>query len=298
MIRPSAFITTDCHTFKGGEYDDLESFWHLVLFSDRYNLVGISCSVPRGTKDALLPLVDAYKSDFRRGMKERPEQWQELIKPIALRKIICNGQRLPGKTSEVSEGVKRLVSESKKGPLYILVWGACTDLATAISCGLNMRNCRVHFIASWNREQDKASYEILLAHKKHFAELIINETTFRGFYIGAESKGRLGTTGFMNFVKKHGHFGKAIIDTVRSINSKAIFKCGDTCSVLWLLDEIDGSKPRRAGRYPNGFDSTSPRNRLSIYAGAAQLARQRKRFIREIVDRVKLLYGDQEDAND
>lgn len=291
-IPSRVFVTSDIHDYVNGEYDDLESFVHLLLYSHLYQIVGFSCSVPKGNRKAAIKLAEAYERDHKKASGVFRKEFDAMIDPQELKKRIWLGQSNTLLAAPASRGVKELVLASRRGPLYVLVWGAATDLAVAMRNGLHPENCRVHVIGSWNRQQDPTAYEAVKAARKSFRELILNETTFRGIYYAAPEKGRLGVKGILDWLCDNaGQLGRTLVDTVRGINSGAIFKAGDSASIEWLIDEVTGRKPRYGGVYPFGTDSGKPEHKLAGFNGARTVAELRPRIIRELIRRVETLYG-------
>jgi hypothetical protein len=290
--KPRVFVTSDIHDYIGGEYDDLESFAHLVLYSHLYEIVGFSCSVPKGTRKAAINLAEAYERDHKAAKGAFRKEFDALIDPQQLKKRIWLGQSNTLLSAPASRGVKELVLASRRGPLYVLVWGAATDLAVAMRNGLHPENCMVHVIGSWNRQQDPHAYDIVQGARKSFRTLIMSNSTFRGIYYAASSNGRAGSKGFLDWYKENGgQLGKCLVDTVRRINSGAIFKAGDSGSIEWLIDEVTGRKPRFGGLYPFGTDSGKPEHKLAGFDGARTISDYRARIMTNLIRRVETLYG-------
>lgn len=276
------FITTD---IGGGDPDDGQSFAHLLWYSDLLDIVGVSCGHPKGKISVALQFVEAYRKDYKRYQFAK----YGLINPETIRKRCYKGSEGKGYTS-LTTGIRKLVKASKEGPLVVLVWGSCTDLAAAIKHGAKLENITAHIIASWNREQDPGSHKAVLNANLH--KVIVNESTFRGMYLAAPSMGRMGNRGFIEtVVKECGALGQLMYDISANINvGRYSLKAGDTGSTIWALDEVMGNKPRWGGYFPEGKDSQDPQFKLGVFAGAALLARQRKRWLGNWIDRLERFY--------
>jgi hypothetical protein len=282
MLKPKVFITTDA---GGSDPDDLQSLMHLLWYSDVLDIVGICCGHPRGKVRIARNVISAYKADYKKYKLER----FGLIDPKLAHDLCFQGSQHENNYSLMT-GSRKLVKASKEGPLLVLVWGACTDLAAAIKHGLNKDNVAAHVIASWNREKDPRAFKLVKDANLH--SLIVNESTFRGMYLGAGMPGRMGNRGFVEqIVKPCGEMGQLFYDISRTINVGSYsLKAGDTGSTIWALDEAMGNRPRWGGYFPNGTDSTDPQHRLGVFKGAALLAKQRKRWLGDWINRLERFY--------
>jgi hypothetical protein len=153
-----------------------------------------------------------------------------------------------------------IIAEAKnatpKDPLWILVWGAITDVAQALHDDPGIKNTiRVYFISSWNRDQDPAAADYI--DREHKDLWYIEDIyTHRGTY--QDPGGKDVTTGPPHRswadinIKGHGELGNIIMargDQVY-LNYDG-FKAGDTGSVLHVLygNMDDPASPGWSGQF-------------------------------------------------
>lgn len=283
-IKPRVFITTDIGI--SGERDDIQSLCHLLWYSDMLDIVGICCGHPGGKVRIAKNVISYYKQDYERFKLAS----FGLIEPEVIKKRCYRGSSHEA-SWVLSMGSRRLTQASKEGPLLVLVWGSCTDLASALKHGLNVENVTAHVIASWNREKDPRSFQVV---KDSSIKKVISETTFRGMYMGAGMDGRMGNRGFVEkVVKPCGALGKFFWEISATINvGRYSLKAGDTGSVLWALDKARGSDAARwGGIFPGGCDSERPEDKIGQYKGAGLVARARKLWLGDWINRLEKYYG-------
>lgn len=223
-------ISTD---IGGDDPDDHQSLIHFLLYSDRFEVLGIISSPPgKGRKSDILEVIDAYESDYFK-LKEISD---EFPKPDFLRSISRQGETEP-QASEIPELIsagadflaKQILVYGK--PVYVLIWGSITDLAQAIHFHPEIKPfLRVYSIGSWNTEQDQKSRDYLWNKHQDFW-WIENNSTFRGMYMGGNQEAPWGNSTFVEtFVKDFGAMGRLFFE------KKPDLKMGDTPSVLFLLN--------------------------------------------------------------
>lgn len=284
LTKPRVFITTDV---GGSDPDDIQSLAHLLWYSDLLDIVGISCGHPNGKVRVAKNVISAYKQDYKR---HRFELFGLVAPPDV--EAVCYGGSTHEASWALSTGSRKLIKASwEKEPLLVLVWGACTDLAAAIKHGAHRENITAHIIASWNREKDPRSFEVV---KQSDIKKVINESTFRGMYLGAGMSGRMGNRGFVEtVVRPCGELGKLFWEISANINvGRYSLKAGDTGSTLWALDKARGpGAVKWGGLYPDGTDSTKPEHKLGVFKGAGTIARARRFWLGNWIDRLEKFYG-------
>lgn len=281
--KPRVFITTD---IGGSDPDDIQSFCHLLWYSDLLDIAGVSCGHPGGKARIAKNVISEYKQDYQRFKLER----FGLIVPDIIKERCYRGSSHEA-SWVLSMGSRKLIQASKEGPLLVLVWGSCTDLASALQHGLKVENVTAHVIASWNREKDPKSFKLV---KDSAIKKVISESTFRGMYMGAAMPGRMGNRGFVEaVVKPCGALGKLFYDISANINvGRYSLKAGDTGSVLWALDQARGPDAVRwGGVYPNGTDSEKAEHKLGVFKGAGTIARARKFWLGDWINRLEKFYA-------
>jgi hypothetical protein len=217
----------------GDDPDDHQSLIHFLLYSDRFETLGLISSPPgKGRVNNIEEVLAAYEADYPNllssGLKY-PE-------PASLRRVVRQGEispqtsEVPGLASSGAKFIAKQVLEYGK-PVYVLVWGSMTDLAQAVHHFPEIKPLlRVYSIGSWNTEQDPKSRDYLWPHHPDFW-WIENNTTFRGMYMGGNHEDPWGNVSFVeSFVKDHGTMGKLFHQ------KKSDIKMGDTPSVLYLLN--------------------------------------------------------------
>jgi hypothetical protein len=284
--RYRVIISTD---IGGGDEDDIQSMVHYLLYSDLLDTEGIISSPPqKGRKKDILEVIDKYQKDYP-NLKTYSDKYPE---PDYLRSIAKQGAINPVPEqgySSPTEGSKWIIHCAKNKdprPLYVLVWGAITDVAQALHDEPGIKKkIRVYFIASWNQKQDQNAFAYI---DKNHADLwlIHNNTTFRGWYIGGNQKGDLGNKSFVDkHVKNHGALGKYFVPL-----KAGSIKMGDTPSYAFLLRGIpdDPTKESWGGRFikrkdrPNWWnDDPDPALVERGHLGAKTINKWRRQYLRD-----------------
>ncbi len=277
----------------GGDEDDIQSMIHYLLYCDLFDTEGIISSPPgKGRKADILKVIDAYERDFA-----RLTTWSDKYPaPDYLRSISKQGAIDPAPEkgySEPTEGSKWIIHcahRKDERPLYVLVWGAITDVAQALHDDPAIKGkIRVHFTASWNQKQDPNAFRYI--DERHpDTWLIHDDTTFRGWYIGGEQGGDLGNKSFVDtHVKGRGALG----DYFATLKDGSI-KMGDTPTVSYLLRGTpeDPTKESWGGRFvrkegrPNWFvDDPDPALAEPGRPGAKTVNKWREEYLRDFEKR-------------
>ena len=284
--RYRVIISTD---IGGGDEDDIQSMVHYLLYSDLFDTEGIISSPPqKGRKKDILDVIDKYQKDYP-NLKTHSNKYPT---PDYLRSIAKQGAINPAPEkgySNPTEGSKWIVHCAKKKdprPLYVLVWGAITDVAQALHDDPAIKqNIRVYFIASWNQKQDQNAFRSI---DKSHADLwlIHNNTTFRGWYMGGNHKGDLGNKSFVDkHVKDHGELGKYFVPL-----KGGSIKMGDTPSYAFLLpgnpddptkESWGGQFVKRKGRPNWWIDNPDPAFSEAKHPGAKTVNKWRQQYLRD-----------------
>ncbi|MCR9015492.1 DUF1593 domain-containing protein [Aquiflexum gelatinilyticum] len=227
--KPQIIISTD---IGGDDPDDYQSMVHLLVYADRFDILGLISSPPgNGRISNIMESLEAYEKDFpklkaKNAVFPTPEYLRSITKQGALD---IQQSEIPENVSEGAKWIIEKVNESNS-PIYVLVWGSMTDVAQAVHADPSIKNkLRLYSIGSWNTAQDPKSRDYLFnIHPDLW--WIENNKTFRGMYMGGDQSGNLGNQTFVEtFVKYNGYLGKLFWEQKQDI------KMGDTPSVLYFL---------------------------------------------------------------
>jgi hypothetical protein len=290
--RPQIIISTD---IGGDDPDDYQSMVHLLVYADRFNILGLISSPPgKGRLSNIMECIEAYEKDFPKLEAKNIE----FPLPQYLKSISKQGAteiQLSEKPEDLSEGAQWIIEKVKKSqmPVYVLVWGSLTDVAQAVHADPSIKSkLRVYSIGSWNTAQDPKSRDYLYNYHPDLW-WIENNTTFRGMYMGGEQSGNLGNETFVEtFVKDYGYLGKLFWKQKQDI------KMGDTPSVLYFLHgDIDhpegeswGGSFIKTSHGPNYWtDNPDPDLVKNNRQGAKTVNRFRKYFLLDWAERMEWL---------
>ncbi len=229
--HPRVIVSTD---MGGSDPDDFQSMVHYLVYADVLDTEGLISSPPgKGRADDIFSSIAAYEMDFSNLRAWSPDY----PAPDALRQVVRQGavvaQSGVAPSTEISDGAKLIIERAladDQRPLYVLVWGAITDVAQAVHSRPGIKaKLRIYSIGSWNTQQDRKARNYLF-NKHPDLWWIENDTSFRGMYLGGFQGGEFGARSFPELhVKDHGHLGAFFM------GKKADIKMGDTPSVLYLL---------------------------------------------------------------
>ncbi len=291
-VKPHIIVSTD---IGGSDPDDYQSMIHLLMYADKFDIVGLISSPPHaGRKKHIHEVIDAYAKDYPK-LKANNGDFPS---PASLRKVVKQGaidaQRylLP---DSVSEGTRWMISEAHQSnaPLWILVWGSITDVAQALHADPSItEHIRVYSIGSWNTLQDTMARKYIYEHHPDLW-WIESDETFRGMYMGGYQEEDFGNLSFVEtHLKDHGALGNLFWEKKKDI------KMGDTPSVLYLLygdpddptsDSWGGAyikDPERAHYY---FDNQHPEFIENGRHGARTVNKFRKEYLSDWAGRMKWL---------
>ncbi|MEZ4701048.1 MAG: DUF1593 domain-containing protein [Rhodothermales bacterium] len=291
--RYRVIVSTD---LGGSDGDDIQSMIHFLLYADLFDVEGLIASPPHaGRASDILDVIDVYARDYPRlwvsnAAYPHPDTLRALTKQGATDPAPAAGWSAP---TEGSRWIVRRAHEDDPRPLYVLVWGAITDVAQALHDDPSIAaRLRVYFIASWNEQQDPAAYAYVDAA---FPELwfIRSNTTFRGWYMGGDQAGDLGNQTFVQqHVCGHGALGAYFCGIAPALPGEATgrIKMGDSPSVAYLLrgdpddpesDHWGGRFVRRDGRPAWWIDDPDPAWAVEDRAGAGTVSRHREAYLRD-----------------
>ncbi len=284
--RYRVIISTD---IGGGDEDDIQSMIHYFIYSDLFDTEGIISSPPqKGRKKDILEVIDKYEKDYS-NLKTYSDKYPE---PDYLRSIAKQGAINPAPQkgySSPTEGSRWIIHCAKKKdhrPLYVLVWGAITDIAQALHDNPEIKQkIRVYFIASWNQKNDQSAF--MYIDKNHpDLWLIHNNSTFRGWYIGGNQKEDMGNKSFVDHhVADHGALGKYFVPL-----KDGRIKMGDTPSYAFLLcgnpddptkESWGGRFIKRKGRLNWWIDDPDPALAEAGRPGAKTVNKWRQNYLRD-----------------
>jgi hypothetical protein len=270
MGKPRVLITTD---IGGGDPDDMQSMAHALLYADKVNYVGFVSSPTghAGRESNLHDAINAYAKDFA-----RLKTWGDYQDPNYLHSIATQGKITPQPSqgfSSPTEGSQAIIKAAKASsePLYVLAWGAMTDIAQALHDDPSIKDTvRVISLGAWNTQQDPAARNYVYNNHKDLWWIESN-TTQRGMYV--DDYGAERNAWKMSDAQGHGALGDYFY------NSRPWgLKMGDTPSLLYLLDSADNNNPGAAswgGAYvKNGHganywtDNPDPALKIWNYNGA------------------------------
>jgi hypothetical protein len=282
--KPRVIVSSD---IGGPDPDDFQSMVHYLVYADQFDTEGLVSSPPgTGRERDIEAVIDAYEKDY-----VNLKTHADFPTPNALRSTTAQGatSSSPSKGwSTPTNGSRLIVNRAKKNdtrPVYVLVWGAITDVAQAVHDEPDIKKkIRVYSIGSWNTGQDRSARDYLYKNHKDMW-WVENDTTFRGMYQGGEQSGDLGNDSFVStHVKGHGALGDFYF------SKKTRLKMGDTPSVLYVLhgDPADPTTPSWGGMFgkdghgPHYYrDLTGSQYREGNRNGAKTVNRWRKDYLRD-----------------
>lgn len=230
--RPRVIVSSD---IGGTDFDDFQSFVHLLVYADRVDIEGLIAS-PWGAapdrKQHILRVIDQYAADFPR-LRTHSGGYPT---PDALRRVAKQGGTASadlrgwGERTEGSDWIIRCARRDDPRPLWVLVWGGIDDLAQALHDDPGIRaKLRVYWIGGPNKKWSTAAYDyIASAHPDLW--IIEANSTYRGWFAGGDQAGDLGNAAFVAaHVRGHGALG----DYFASIAPQ--LKMGDSPSLAYVL---------------------------------------------------------------
>jgi len=292
---PRVIVSTD---ISSGVPDDYQSLVHYLTYSDYFDTEGLIASPGAGRKAHIFEVINAYETDYPTLVAHSADY----PLPAALRALAKQGATVDSPAagySSATEGSNWIIScadASDSRPLWILVWGAITDVAQSVHDAPRIKSkIRVYSIGSWNTSQDPNARNYL--YNSH-ADLwwIESNSTFRGMYVGGDQSGDLGN---LTFVEQHVRYHGALGNLYYS--KKTDLKMGDSPSVLYLLN---GNPDQPTTQHWGGMyrttghgtyywtDLTDAQYREDIYDGAKTVNIWREAYLRDWQARMEWLSGE------
>lgn len=240
LARPRVIVSSD---IGGTDFDDFQSFVHLLVYADALDLEGLIASPygpARHRKDNILKVIDCYARDYP-NLRTYSDRYPS---PETLRTITKQGGsdaadlRGFGERTKGSDWIIHCARREDPRPLWVLVWGGIDDLAQALHDDPSIKSkLRVYFIGGPNKKWSATAYDYL-ARNHPDLWIIEANATYRGWFAGGNQSDDLDNASFVTaHVKGRGALG----DYFASIAPKV--KMGDTPSVMYVL----GAAPDNPG---------------------------------------------------
>jgi hypothetical protein len=273
MGKPRVIISSD---IGGSDPDDMESMAHVLLYADKLDIKALISTPTKNAGRAadIHKALDAYTLDYN-----NLKSWGDYPAPTALKSVVYQGNiNVPGPSgySTATPASQAIIKAAHEGsaadPLYVLAWGAMTDIAQALHDDPSIAG-KIRILSSngWNSTQDPYSREYVYNNFKD-VWWVESKSTHRGIYVNAS--GVEGNSFNMNEAKGHGALG----DYFYNARPWGV-KMGDSWSVAYLIDQINNANPGddswggtfvQNGHGPNFWtDDTNPLYKLGTYNGAA-----------------------------
>ena len=232
VLPPRVIVSSD---IGGTDFDDFQSFVHLLVYSDRIDLEGMIASPygpARNRAQYIHKIVDVYAKDYP-NLKTYSPRYPT---PEHLHAITKQGgsdavdQRGWGTRTEGSDWIVQCAHRDDPRPLWLLVWGGIDDLAQALHDDPTIKTkLRVYWIGGPNKKWSTAAYDYIAGEHRDLW-IIENNSTYRGWFTGGNQSGDLENTAFVStHVKGHGALGDYFATIAPRI------KMGDTPSLAYLF---------------------------------------------------------------
>lgn len=230
--RPRVMVSSD---IGGTDFDDFQSFVHLLVYADAIDLEGMIASpwgAARNRRDNILKIVDAYAKDFP-NLRTYSERYPT---PDVLRALTKQGGsdsadlRGFGERTEGSDWIIQCAHRDDPRPLYLLVWGGIDDLAQALHDDPSIkRKLRVYYIGGPNKKWATTAYDYI-AREHPDLWIIEANSTYRGWFTGGDQAGDLGNAAFVTeHIKGRGALGDYFAQIAPQV------KMGDSPSLVYVL---------------------------------------------------------------
>jgi len=230
--RPRVIVSSD---IGGTDFDDFQSFVHLLVYADSIDLEGMIASpwgAARNRKENILRIVDCYAKDFP-NLRTYSDRYPA---PDALRALTKQGGtdsadlRGFGERTEGSDWIIRCAHRDDPRPLWLLVWGGIDDLAQALHDDPTIKaKLRVYWIGGPNKKWSTTAYDYI-AREHRDLWIIEANSTYVGWFTGGNQADDLDNTAFVTaHLKGRGALG----DYFATIAPK--IKMGDSPSLAYLF---------------------------------------------------------------
>ncbi|MES2693809.1 MAG: DUF1593 domain-containing protein, partial [Verrucomicrobiota bacterium] len=230
--RPRVIVSSD---IGGTDFDDFQSFVHLLVYADRVDLEGLIASpwgAGRNRKEHILKIIEVYAADYPK-LRTHSDRYPA---PEELRRISKQGgsDAAPLRgwdvRTEGSDWIIQCARREDARPLWLLVWGGIDDLAQALHDEPGIKSkLRVYWIGGPNKKWSTTAYDYI-AREHRDLWIIEANSTYRGWFTGGDQRGDLENTAFVTtHIKGRGALG----DYFTTIAPK--IKMGDTPSLAYLF---------------------------------------------------------------
>lgn len=296
--KKRVIVSTD---IGGGDFDDVQSMIHYLFYADMFDTEAIISSMPRPGNYYWKQILRAYRKDYKNLSFHSPDY----PTPSKLKRLYVLGStsRFPGNRKAGARAIVRAALADDPRPVYVLIWGASTDLAIALNMLKNRpearKKIRPFLIANYyggagfNRDGDEGAYQFVL---KQPIKKIISSSMGRGVYLGGlYSNKKYGNIGFVKKVlrKSKTSLGRLFYRMSATINvNKYGIKMGDTSSVFFVMNGNweNPKEPTWAGKYcrfrPDVWSGCKS-NSLGGYPGAGHINKHRLDFLQDWEKRVE-----------
>jgi len=272
MGKPRIIISSD---IGGSDPDDMESMAHALIYADKFDIEAIISTPTKndGRASDIYKALDAYTKDYN-----NLKTWGDYPTPDYLKSVVYQGNlNVPGSSgySSATAASKAIIKAAHEGsaadPVYIMTWGAMTDVAQALHDDPSIAG-KIRILSSngWNGTQDPYSRDYIYNNFKD-VWWIESKSTHRGIYVNAS--GSEGNSFNMGEAKGHGALG----DYFYNARPWGV-KMGDSWSIAYLVDQIDNNNPGgdswggtfvKNGNGPNFWtDDGNSAHKVGSYNGA------------------------------
>lgn len=230
--QPRVIVSSD---IGGTDFDDFQSFVHLFVYADCFEIEGLIASPWGSARDRaqnIHKIIDVYAKDYpnlktHSPLYPSPERLHALTKQGGTDSADLRGW---GQPTEGSNWIIACAHRNDPRPLWLLVWGGIDDLAQALHDDPSIKaKIRVYYIGGPNKKWATTAYDYI-AREHPDLWIIENNSTYRGWFVGGDQTGDLANNAFVStHVKGRGALG----DYFATIADKV--KMGDTPSLAYLL---------------------------------------------------------------
>ena len=236
--KQRVIISTD---IGGGDFDDVQSMIHYLVYMDMFDTEAIISSMPRPGARYWKEIVRAYRRDYK-NLKFHSADYPT---PRELKRMYVLGstKKFPGNRRKGARAIIKAAMKDDPRPVHVLVWGSATDVAMAVRMKPSIKpKLRVFLIAGvsgkgFNGQGDFGAHQFVMKQRNMHIRVV--DEMGRGIYLGGLfSKKRYGNVGFVKkVVRKHGRLGRLFHKRSATINvNKFGIKMGDTPSVFFVMN--------------------------------------------------------------
>ena len=230
--RPRVIVSSD---IGGTDFDDFQSFVHLLVYADTIDLEGLIASpwgAARNRKQNILGIIDRYAADYPKlktysPLYPAPDKLRGITKQGGTDSADLRGY---GERTEGSDWIVQCAHRDDPRPLWLLVWGGIDDLAQALHDDPSIKGkLRVYWIGGPNKKWSTTAYDYI-AREHRELWIIEANSTYVGWFTGGNQAGDLDNTAFVTAHLK----GRGTLGDYFAIIAPKI-KMGDSPSLTYLL---------------------------------------------------------------